>query len=1012
MGLKVTDVKADNLQNPGKKTVTGIVLDVEGNPLIGVSVAIKGTGTGTVTDLEGKYASPSVSSSDVLTFSYIGYQPYDVEVKDLTVHNVILREASVLLEDVVVVGYGTQKKVSVTGALSTINVTELLSVPTANFSNSIGGHLPGLITRQTSGEPGFDGAQIFVRGMSTWTGNRAPLVLVDGVERDINLVNPLEVENFTILKDASATAVYGVRGANGVILINTKKGIKQAPKVTFRSEWAVLTGMRFPNYINGYEFASLMNEASENMGRAKPWTDEDLTKFRDHSDPYLHPDVNWTDEVYRKNAMQAVNNLGIRGGTESVRYYVNAGFTKQSGLYNEDKSLDYRTNADVNRFNFRSNVDVNVTKDLVVDLGLGAIIQKRDYQGTPAQTIYNATRQISPISYPVTNPDGSIAGGPSYMLENPWALTTQSGYTNMYQNTIQGTFGIKWDLSTLVTQGLSLSGRFAFDAWNHTEIFRTIPFGVYQYTGKNDAGEDQYTEIRAPGTMGSRVENAGNRSTYWDLSLNYNRSFGDGKHDIAAMLLFNQREFVNIQAANEIQNIPERHQGLAGRLSYDYDNRYLAEFNFGYNGSEQFPKGKRYGFFPSLSLGWILTGENFWKIDLINHLKIRASYGMVGNDDLRINNEKVRFLYQTRMNKTAWGYFWGPGHSYTGDGIQEDQIGAENITWETSTKSNVGLDIGLWNSQLTLQADVFFEMRDNILVGRGVIPDFTGIIAVPYGNVGKAQNYGFDGMIEYKKLTPTGFYYSFKGNFSFARNKILEDDRPEPLWPNLDTKGQRIFQDYGFIALGIFQSQEEIDNSPKQVLMDVVRPGDLKYKDVNEDGVVDQFDKTPIGYGQTPEIMFGFGGTVAYKGFDFTVYFTGAANRSTFLDGTGMWPYSLEYPNYNIFREYYDNRWIPGAADNSKAKYPAAIAGQNVNTQQVSTAYMRDASYVRLQNAEIGYTLPTSILEQIKIEKIRLFLNGTNLYVWDKVKIVDPEMTQTGTYPMQRVVNLGVQIDF
>lgn len=1000
---------AENQQNSlPEKTVTGTVLDIDGNAVIGVNITVKGTTQGTVTDLEGNYSIQIKNTSGILVFSYIGYSTQELEIKDQRTINVVLREASTVLEDIVVVGYGTQKKVSVTGSLSTVAMENIISVPTATFTNALGGHLPGLITRQTSGEPGFDGAQIFVRGLSTWSASTAPLVMVDGVERDINLVNPQEVENFTILKDASATSVYGVRGANGVILINTKKGQKHRPQVTFRTEWAQLTGMRFPKYIEGYEFASLMNEASANSNRPLPWKEEDIQLFRDGSDPYLHPNVNWTDEVYKKTSAQSVHNLSISGGDEIVRYYVNAGYTGQGGLYNEDKSLDYNTNSRLNRYTFRTNVDVNVYKDLVVDLGLGAIIQNRNYQGTNSGAIHDATKKISPISYPVQNPDGSVAGGPSYMIDNPWALTTQSGYTNMYVNTLQGTFGAKWDLSSLVTKGLSVSGKFAFDAYNFSEIFRQIAYGVKQYLGQDPvSGEDRYSVIREQGTMGSRVDNRGNRSMYMDFAVNYDRTLGH--HRLGGLLLFNRREYTNVQAANEVDNIPQRHQGLAGRLAYDYGNRYLLEFNFGYNGSENFPKGKRYGFFPSVAAGWVLSGEDFWNPSVVSHLKIRGSYGLVGND--LINGR--RFLYQTRVDKNAWAYFWGDSHSYPGNvGLQEDQIGVQNITWETSTKTNVGLDLGMWNSAVTLQLDAFHEIRNNILITRQTVPDYVGIISTPAGNLGKAKNKGIDGMLEIKNTTSSGFFYSFRSNFSFARNEIIEDDKPDPLWEYQATKGHRIGQDFGFIALGFFEDETDIADSPKQTLQDVVRPGDVKYKDVNEDGVVDAYDRVPIGYGQTPEIMYGFGGTVAYKGFDFTLYFTGVANRSTFLDGMGMWPYQLEYPNYNIFREYYDNRWIPGAEDNSTAKYPAVIAGNNPNNYQVSTIYMRDASYLRLQNAEIGYTIPKSLTNKIKTDKIRVFINGTNLYVWDKIKIVDPEMTQTGGYPMQRVINFGAQFNF
>ncbi|MDR1864336.1 MAG: TonB-dependent receptor [Bacteroidales bacterium] len=1004
-------VSAENRQTD--KNINGVVLDVEGQPLAGVTIVVKGTATGNVTDAEGKYSIRVSSEARMLVFSYVGYQTQEIEIGDRLILNIVLREATQEMEGVVVIGYGTQKKVSVTGALSTISMKNLTSIPVASFSNALGGQLPGIITRQGSGEPGFDGAQLYIRGMSTFTGTTNPLVLVDGVERDINLVNPQEVESFSLLKDASATAVYGVRGANGVILITTKKGKMGRPKVTLRTEWAQLRGMRFPNYIEGWEFASLMNEASEYTGNPLPWTEEEIEKFRTGSDPYLYPNVNWTDEVYKKTSGQSVNNLSVTGGGETVRYYVSAGYTAQSGLYNEDKSLDYRTNAQLNRFNFRSNVDINVYKDLVIDLGLAAIIQNRTYQGTAAQTIYDATKRVSPIDFPVRNPDGSIggtAGADFVKFGNPWALTTQSGYTNMYVNTVQGTFGAKWDLSHLMTKGLSLSAKFSFDAYNFSEIFRRIAFGTSDYLGPDPVtGEDRYAILREPGTMGSSVSSNGNRSTYLDAGLNYERTFD--RHSFMGVFLFNRREYVNVQATSDMANIPQRWQGLAGRLAYDFDKRYLFEFNFGYNGSENFPKGKRYGFFPSVSAGWIVSNEAFWGVDAVSQLKIRGSHGLVGNDQIGGD----RFLYLTTINKNAAGYAWGTSHVWD-TGMTESKVGAENVTWETSTKSNVGLDLGFWDNKITLQVDAFHELRDGILVRRQVVPQFAGYLteSIPWGNVGKVENRGIDGMLEIRNTTSFGLYYSFRGNFSFSRNKILEDDKPEQLYPYLNERGNRIGQYFGLEAIGFFKDDDDITNSPKQTFQAVVKPGDIKYKNQNpeDDDVIDDNDRVPIGYSVTPEIMFGFGGTLAYKGFDLTVYFNGVTNRSIFLDGSGMMPYELEYPSYNVFREYYDHRWIPGADDNAGAKYPAVIAGKNPNNYRLSTMYMRDASYLRLQNAEIGWTAPQRWTEKIKMESIRFFINGNNLYVWDKIKIMDPEMQQTGSYPRQRIMNVGAQVNF
>lgn len=1006
-------------QHVSNMRISGIVLDVQGTPLIGVNVVLPASQQGTITDAEGRYVLFSTTEDHILSFSYIGYIKQDVKIDGQQTINIIMREASQELEDVVIVGYGTQKKVSVTASVSSIEPTTLLAVPTPSLSNTIGGQLPGIITRQESGEPGYDGANIYIRGLATW-GNNSPLVLVDGVERDINQVNAYEIESFSIMKDASATAVYGVRGANGVILINTKRGKNGKPKVTFRTEHGQLTGLRFPNYINGYEFASLMNEALANSGRALAWTDDELDKFRTGSDPYLYPNVDWVDEVYKRISDQTINNLSVTGGNEDARYFVNVGYNSQGGLYKEDPTNPYHTNAKVDRYNFRSNVDINITKDLLLDLGLGAVIENRNYQGTPAGAIAFATRKISPINFPRQNPDGTVGGGPGYLQDNPWGLTTQSGYATQFRSTLQGTFRLQWDLSRLVTKGLTLYGKFAFDHWYFSEVFRRKEYEVKQYLGIDpDTEEDLYTLIREGRPLGYSPVRQANRAYYWEAGTNYERSFD--RHRVLGMVLFNRREFVDIEAANRTGNLPRRSQGLATRASYDFDSRYLAELNLGYNGSENFPKGKRYGLFPSLSVGWVVSNEEFWTIDQIAHLKIRGSYGMVGNDQLG----GERFLYVTRMNRNADGALfgqtqttvagWAADNMGNGTGMSEQTTGVADITWEVSKKANIGIDADLFNGLLTLQVDAFQEDRTNILQVRRSIPQFTGFMyaSLPRGNIGRVANKGIDGMLEVKKRYANGFYFSVKTNITFARSTILENDQPEPAFDHLWEKGHPVNQAFGLIALGFFEDEDDIANSPKQTFMTKVQPGDIKYKDVNKDGVIDIYDRTAIGFPFTPEIMMGLGGYFSYKGLDMSFNFTGVTNRSIYLDNEGMFPYMLEYPNYNILREYYDNRWIPGADDNSRAKYPAVIAGTNPNNYQLSTLYMRDASYLKLKNAEVGYTLPHKWTQPIGIQNARFFVNGANLLTFDKIKIVDPEfISVVGGYPQQRVLNVGAQIDF
>ncbi|MDR0700437.1 MAG: TonB-dependent receptor [Tannerella sp.] len=1012
-GLVCQPIFAQDGRNDAKK-VEGIVLDVNGEPLVGLAVTVKGTSTGAVlAGPDGKF-SINAKPSDILIFSYIGYLSQEIPVLDKNLINVVMREASIELDDVVVVGYGHQKKISVTGALSNANVRELQAVPAASFSNALAGQLPGLISRQASGEPGFDNATLYVRGMGTFTSKRYPIVFVDGIERDINIVNPQEVESLTILKDASSTAVYGVRGANGVILITTRKGKMGKPKVSFRSEYASLTATRFPKYIYAYEYATLMNEARTNAGLPAEFPEEVIGYYRDGTDPYLYPNVDWVSEVFKKNTWQSSQNLTISGGNEAVRYYINLGYIGKDGLYKEDRSLDYETNGGkFRRYNLRSNIDVDITKDLQLNMGLATTIQDRGYQGASSGNIWTQIRRTSAMVYPVKNPDGSIAGGGAtgYLLENPYGQATQTGYTQMFIGNSQGNVNARWDLSNLVTKGLSLSAKFAFDYYYKNEVARRVAYGVKQVTGKDNDGNYIYNTWREQGTMGYGVAvQDATYDLYYEGAFNYERAFGE--HNTGGMLLFNRKEYKLLTAGSSMANLPYRHQGLAGRFTYNFANRYMAEVNLGYNGSEQFPKGSRYGLFPAVSAGWVASNESFWNIDAVNHLKIRGSIGQVGNDQA----DGDRYLYITALNVNPHAgveYWYGEGQTRI-HGIEESKFGVP-LKWETATKYDAGIDLGLFH-KFNLTFDIYKEHRTDILLRRASVPGFVGLVphGIPYGNIGIVDNKGFDGSIEFKNRTSYGLTYSINGNISYARNTIIEDDSPRPAEAYQDHRGQPIDRPYGLIALGLFESPEEIDGWARSTFKTDLIPGDVKYKDVNEDGFIDNKDEVYMGHPFIPEIMFGFGGALNYKNFDATVHFAGVANRSTFITGDGIWPFALGYGTYNVLREYYDNRWIPGEnIDNSGAIYPTVVStGANVHNNRNSTLYLKDASYVRLQSAEIGYTLPRRWTNAARIENIRCFLNGNNLFTFDKLKIVDPEQNIGDTYPLQRTINIGLQINF
>jgi len=972
---------------------------------------------GATADVYGKFLLEVDDESDSILVTFVGYKPLRQRVSNLGGRKEVLLKMEPdhegqKLNETVVVGFGSQKKNSVTGAIATVRVSDLQQVATPSLSNAIGGRLPGVITRQTSGEPGYDAANVFIRGLGTFTGSQSPLILVDGVERDMNQLNVQEVESFSILKDASATAVYGIRGANGVILINTKRGKEGKPQVSFRTENAQLSPLRLPRFINSYEYATLANEAMTRGGAPQPfYTPEQVEGYRSHSNPYLYPDVDWVSVVLRKHTFQTINNLSMTGGNQTFKYYTNVGYTVQQGLYNEDKTIPYPTNTSYKRYNFRSNVDVNLSKSLSMSLNLGGITSNGNYPGNTAFIIMEAINLTPNNAYPVRNPNGSIPGSGTFLGMSPFSKTTQSGYTKEFRSTIQSSLGTKWDLSSLVTKGLYLRGLFAYDFYDVQGNGRGKQPQTYQYLGKDANGVDQYKLILTETALGYGHYNVSNRAYYLEASVNYDRTFG--KHTVNGLLLGNRREYVNLTADSSINNIPYRRQGVAARVTYDYASRYLVQFDMGYNGSENFPPGKRYGFFPAVSAGWVPSKEKFWNINVINYLKIRGSYGKSGNDQI----SNARFLYLTTINKNAANYLFGQSQTtVTSNGFAESRIGNSDISWEVSEKANIGADMELFNGRVTLTVDAFREHRTGILLQLQQIPISAGYPSnnIPYANLGVVNNHGIEGNIEVRNRTSGGFYYSFQGNFTFARNKIVEDNTPLKPYAYQNSRGQSINRNYGFISEGLYKDQADVDKGPDQTyLQTVIRPGDIKYKDLNGDGKIDANDQTFIGFARTPEIMFGFGGTVAYKGVDLSIFFAGAARTSMYMSGRSTWAFADGVGVYNVTREYFDHRWVAGSANNSKAEYPAILNVRSTNNFVSSTQWLRNGNYLRVKSAEIGYNFPRNLTQRVKINSFRLFINGANLGLWDHIKIVNPEDNGPNeNYPLQRSINFGAQVTF
>lgn len=994
--------------------VTGKVIDQSGETLIGATVREVGNvSNGTITDFNGEYAIQVTNRNAQLLVQYVGYEDAKVEVNGKQKVDVVLKTSTETLEEVVVVGYGTQKKASVTGAITSVNQKILKQTPVANISNALVGKVTGLTAIQSSGEPGYDGATIFVRGKASFTGNTAPLILVDGVERAFGDIDANEIESVSILKDASATAVYGVRGANGVVLVTTKRGEVGAPKVSLNYSYGVQTPTRLSEYCDSYDFLTLYEEGLKNDGKSSQYTPETIAKYRDRSNPtykYLYPNVDWTEELLRDMSPQMQANVNVTGGGSLFRYFVSVGYLSQDGIYNYSDLSEYNTNAKMQRYNFRTNIDVDIRKDVKLMLNMGGIVQDQNYPGTSAYDLFYAIKTRPHNYYPMTNPDGSIAEYANSEA-NPYALLTQTGYIANKSNTLNATAGVTWDMSDYVTKGLSATVRLSFDADNYRNVTRSRGYNAYQFSiseTETDLSKGNYTNVRTGSeTLGYTVTANGTRYTLLEAMLNYNRSFG--KHNVTGLLMYNQSSKL-IDASDAINGLAFRKQGLVARVTYNYAGKYFGEFNMGYNGSENFMKGKRMGFFPAVSLSYVLSEEDFMKeLSAIDLLKFRVSYGLVGNDD-----NGSRFLYQSQWT-TGWrGYNFG----YTGNGLVLGGAGVystgnESVTWEKAKKLNVGLDLDLWKSALHLVVDVFHEKRTDILCDPGTIPSIIGISSLPAINAGIVENKGFEIELEHRKNF-RDWGYSIKGNISYAKNKIISADEPEysdKPWQR--RTGTQIDEMYGYVAEGLFQSWDEVNNPdiPKTTASNL-QPGDIRYKDLNGDGVINDSDQCYLGKISTPDKIVGLSLAGNYKNFDFSLLFQGALGGHTWFTGAAVWPFESKA---SVLEDVIGNYWSSNNTpeQNAKVDYPRLSSDHSDNNYVNSTYWLRSSDYLRLKNVEIGYRLPKKALSFLGVDDLRIYANAVNLFTWDHMKIFDPESPGGAiNYPQMKVFNLGVHVSF
>ena len=893
-GESTTKIVESTQQKKQKRVITGVVRDGDTNePIIGASVWLKNSSVGAVTDIDGKYSITIEGVGGVLEFSYIGMKKQEIAIIDQKSINVTLQPDTEVLDEVVVVGYGSQKKESVVGAISTLDIKKL-KVPGASISNVLAGQLSGVVAMTRSGEPGKNSAaDFYIRGVSSFKGTSTPLVLVDGIERDLDLVDTDDIASFSILKDASASAVYGVRGANGVILITTKKGEEGKPAINVRTEFGFTSPTKRPKMLDSARWAELYNEASS----TKYYSDEVMQKYREHSDPDLYPDVDWFDALFDDMAENQRVNLSITGGGDIVKYYVSGSFYNESSIYkNAGNIYGYDSSINYNKFNFRANIDLNLTKSTVLNVNLANIYEKSFGPGfgDNDNAIWGYTFNASPNAFPIEYSDGKLSGPSTDSGFNPWNMLVHSGYREQFWNSAQALVGVTQDIGKLwkPLEGLTANLKFSWDAWNTTLQRRSKTPTFYHARGRDDQGNLIYDDNNGDGewdpvhtgseSLGFAIGRSGTMTRYLEGSLNYNRLFAE-KHRVGALLLYNQKIHTNTQAGSGDAALPYKNQGLAGRVTYAFKDTYFAEVNVGYNGSENFARGHRFGFFPAAAIGWMMSNEKWFEpiTNTVDMLKLKASYGKVGNDDI---GGQRRWVYESSIvGGGNWQY--GQSANQGGDGIRIGEVENLNASWEEALKLNVGIEFSLFN-KVKVQADYFREERTGIFLQRAGLPAIVGISTIPYVNIGETLNQGFDSNIEYSQKIGN-VYVTARGNFTYNRNKLKNNDEPDWEYKYQNRIGKPFgsggsMQPFGLVALGLFQSQEEIDNSPVQSFGEY-RVGDIKYQDINGDGVINSQDQIAIGYTNLPEIMYGFGATAQWKNWDFNVFFQGAARHKFLL---------------------------------------------------------------------------------------------------------------------------------
>ena len=1028
---------ASTEQQQNKRKISGRVTDIKGEPLIGVTVTVDGDANGSITNMDGLYEIFVTKKSVVLKFTYIGFKTSEIRTNASTnIYDVTLEEQVNELEETVIVGYGTQRKISNIGAQSSMKM-EGIKTPSASLTTTLAGRLAGVVAVQRTGEPGKDAADIWIRGIST-PNTSSPLVLVDGVERSFNDIDPEDIESLTTLKDASATAVYGVRGANGVILIKTKPGKVGKPTVSADYYESFTRFTKMVDLADGITYMNAANEAMRNDGIATKYTEDQIRNTIAGKDPYLYPNVDWLKEIFNDWGHNRRVNVNVRGGSEKVAYYASVSYFNETGMTVTDKNIDtYDSKMKYSRYNFTTNLNIDVTPTTKVEIGAQGYLGEGNYPAISSADLYNAAMSISPVEYPkmfFVNGEAFVPGtSTNNNFNNPYSQATRRGYDNLTKNQIYSNLRVTQDLDML-TKGLKLTAMYAFDVYNEIHVHQDRAESTYNFLDTSVPYDMNGQPILQRIYEGSNVlsykqETSGNKKTYLEASLNYDRTFNDD-HRVSALFLFNQQSKLLYPKGTLEDAIPYRMMGIAGRATYSWKDRYFAEFNIGYNGAENFSPKHRFGTFPAFGVGWVVSNEKFWQplSKAVSFLKIRYTDGKVGNSEV----SDRRFMYLDQMKENGdYGYKFGPnGTKWSG---YETVNMAVDLIWEESRKQDLGIDLKLFNDDLSIVFDLFKERRENILLKREhSIPSFLGYnTSAPYGNIGIIENKGFDGTIEYNKRINKDWVIALRGNVTFNKDKWIQGELPEQKYEWMNQYGHNINGVKGYVAEGLF-TQAEIDDMARwESLSDAnkaitpkpfasqfgtVKAGDIKYKDLNNDGQIDAYDQTYISRGDVPTTVYGFGFTVGWKDLSVGMMFQGVAGAERVLNGSSVNPFNGGGGSGNLYSNIGD-RWTEENPDQN-AFYPRLSYGSettsNINNFQKSTWWVRNMNFLRLKTLQISYNLPKPWVNKVHLKNAAVYVMGTNLFTLSRFKLWDPELnTDNGaSYPNTTSYSVGINFTF